>query len=61
MEHLDHQLTLTVPEAARVLGISRSMAYEAVRRGEIPVLRFGRRVIVPRAALMKMLGEEVDK
>lgn len=53
--------TITVEEAARVLGISRGSAYEAVRRGDIPTIRIGRRLIVPVAALERMLasvGEE---
>jgi excisionase family DNA binding protein len=49
------RLTLTVEEAAAALGISRAFAYEAVRRGEIPSIRIGRRVLVPRAALGKLL------
>lgn len=49
------RLTLTVEEAAAVLGISRAFAYEAVRRGEIPSIRIGRRVLVPRAALERLL------
>jgi excisionase family DNA binding protein len=51
-------LTLTVEETAEALGIGRTSAYEAIRRGEIPSLRFGRRVVVPRAALLRLLGEE---
>ena len=35
------RLTMTVSEAAEVLGISRAFAYELVGRGEIPVVRFG--------------------
>ena len=45
------RLTLTVEEAARELGIGRTSAYTACRTGEIPCLRVGRRLIVPRAAL----------
>jgi excisionase family DNA binding protein len=48
--------TLTVEEAGRVLGLGRAAAYAAVRRGEIPSLRFGRRVLVPREALDRMLA-----
>jgi excisionase family DNA binding protein len=47
--------TLTVPEAARALGISRNSAYEAVRRGELGAVRLGRRLVVPRAALSRLL------
>jgi excisionase family DNA binding protein len=49
--------TLTVEEAARLLGIGRNSAYEAVRRGEIPAIRIGKRFVVPRAALERMLSE----
>lgn len=49
------RLTMTVSEAAEVLGISRAFAYELVGRGEIPVVRFGRRVVVPRRALETLL------
>ena len=45
------RLTLTVEEAAASLGISRASADEAVRRGEIPAIRIGRRILVPLAAL----------
>lgn len=50
------RLTLTVEEAAALIGISRAFAYEAVRRGEIPSIRIGRRVLVPRAALHRLLA-----
>ena len=48
-------LVLTVEEAAEVLRIGRSAAYQAVRAGEIPSLRLGRKIRVPRAALMALL------
>ncbi len=47
--------TVTVEEAAQMLGISRSSAYECVRRGELRALRLGRRLVVPRAALLDLL------
>jgi excisionase family DNA binding protein len=50
------RLTLTVEEAAALLGISRAFAYEAVRRGEIPSIRIGRRVLVPRVALDRLVN-----
>lgn len=49
-------LTMTVPEAAKVLGISKNSAYLAAERGEIPTIRVGRRVLVPRAALDQLLA-----
>jgi excisionase family DNA binding protein len=50
------RLTLTVDEAADALGISRAFAYKAVRRNEIPHVRIGRRILVPRAALGRLLN-----
>lgn len=46
---------LTVAEAAAALGISRALACELVRRGEIPSVRLGRRIVVPRVALGRLL------
>ena len=48
-------LTLTVSETAALLGISRAHAYELVARGELPAIRLGRRVLVPRQSLDKLL------
>jgi excisionase family DNA binding protein len=50
--------TLRVEEAAKVLGISRNTAYAAIRRGEIPVIRIARRILVPRPALDRILQGE---
>jgi excisionase family DNA binding protein len=47
----------TVEQAAGVLAISRSAAYRAVRAGELPSLKVGRRVLIPRARLLELLGE----
>jgi excisionase family DNA binding protein len=49
--------TLTVQEAGNILGISRSTAYEAVRRGELPVIRIGRRLVIPRVAVERLLKQ----
>ena len=49
------RLTVTVEEAAALLGISRALAYELVARGELPCLRLGRRLVVPRKALDQLL------
>ena len=50
------RLTLTVNEAAHLLGISRGLAYELARCGRLPVIRLGRRILIPRVALEKMLS-----
>ncbi len=47
--------TLTITEAAKLLGIGRSAAYEAARRGDLPTLSFGRRRVVLSAVLEEML------
>jgi excisionase family DNA binding protein len=48
--------TVTVAEAAEVLGISRNGAYEAAKRGEIPTVKVGRLVLVPKDALDRLLS-----
>lgn len=48
--------TVTVEEAAEILGISRSSAYECVHRGELRAIRLGRRLVIPRSALAELLG-----
>lgn len=46
---------MTVDEVAKLLRVSRNAAYEAVARKEIPSVRIGRRILVPRAALERLL------
>jgi excisionase family DNA binding protein len=49
---------MTVEELAAKLGIGRNQCYDAVRAGQFPVLRVGRRWLLPRAAINKMLSGE---
>ena len=49
---------MTVEEVASLLGLGRTAAYEAARRGQIPSRRLGRRVIVPVAALLEWLAAD---
>ncbi|HLN17141.1 MAG TPA: helix-turn-helix domain-containing protein [Acidimicrobiales bacterium] len=58
--HNRDRLALSVEEAAGLLGISTWLAYELVHQGELPSLRLGRRIVVPRAALERMVGVEAD-
>ncbi len=51
-------LTLTVPAAARKLGIARGTGYDMARRGIIPTLRFGKKLVVPVRAIERMLDVE---
>ena len=53
----DDRLVLTIEEAGKLLGLGRSGTYEAARRGDIPTLRIGSRILVPKVALLKLLEE----
>ncbi|MCB1970367.1 MAG: helix-turn-helix domain-containing protein [Geminicoccaceae bacterium] len=50
------QPTLSVEFTGELLDISRASAYQGVKSGEIPSIRVGRRILVPTAALLTMLG-----
>ena len=54
----DQPLTLTVEQAAEVLGVGRSTAYELVRSGDLKGIRLRRRIVVPVAHLAETLGVE---
>jgi excisionase family DNA binding protein len=47
---------MTVPQAGEKLGLSRNAAYEAAARGEIPTIRFGKLLRVPKIAFEQMLA-----
>jgi excisionase family DNA binding protein len=47
------------PETGRILGLSKSAVYDAAHTGEIPTIRVGRRILVPTAALRRMLALDV--
>lgn len=53
---LPERQTLSVEEAATLLGIGRTTAYAAVRSGTLPAVRIHRRVVVPRAAIERLLS-----
>ena len=58
---MDERKTLTVVEAANILGISRNTAYELARLGKLPgALRLGRRFLVSRRALEAFLEGKGD-
>jgi len=61
MEGENEKLVLTVMEVARLLRIGRATCYEQIHQGIIPSIRIGRKIIVPRAALMHKLEEAVGK
>jgi excisionase family DNA binding protein len=54
------KLTVTVEEAGILLGIGRGLAYEMAKTGRLPVLRFGKRMVVPRRLLDDMLQTVIN-
>jgi excisionase family DNA binding protein len=56
-----NRLTMTIPEAARKLGIGKNEAYAAAKRGEFPTIKIGCRVLVPRAALERLMRGEISQ
>jgi len=49
------RVVYTVPEAGRLLGLSRNGSHEAAKRGQIPTIRIGRRLLVPKVPFHRML------
>jgi len=57
MDRTIERLTYTVTDAARMLGISRNLAYDLIKQGRLPAIRISdKRLIVPKAALLKLLA-----
>ena len=54
------KLTVTVEEAGVLLGIGRGLAYEMAKTGRLPVLRFGKRMVIPRQLLETMLQTAIN-
>lgn len=55
---LRSRATVTVEQAGSVLGLSRGGAFAAAQRGDLPVIRIGRRLIVSTQALLRMLDAD---
>ena len=55
----DNKLCYTVPEAAQMLGLSRNFVYDLVKQGQLPVVKFGKRLLIPRVALEKILEKGI--
>lgn len=55
---MEQQRVMTIEEAAAVLRVSRPTAYRAVKKGQIPVIRIGTRMLVPVEALDRILAGE---
>lgn len=48
---------MSVEEFRAIFGLSKQATYDAIRRGEIPSLKFGKRILIPTAKIREMLGE----
>ncbi len=57
LDSIDNPLLVSVPEAARLLGVGKTLAWEMVRNGDLPKVNLGKRVLIPRAALEQLAGE----
>jgi excisionase family DNA binding protein len=51
----EHRLAYSKEEAARQLGVSRDSVTRAIAKGKIKIIRFGRRVLIPKAELERLL------
>jgi excisionase family DNA binding protein len=60
LDDIRNRATISIPEAAQVLGIGRDAAYAAAVRGEIPVLSLGRALRVPVPKLLRLIGLDPD-
>src|SRR5438046_2000995 len=61
VDPLGTPLLVAVPDAARLLGIGTIFAWELVRAGDLPSVKLGRRVLVPRAALERLAGTHMSE
>ena len=57
----DDRLTLTVEQAGKMLGISRATAYQLANQGELQAIRLGRRLLISKAGLARMVNEARTK
>lgn len=57
MQSTGEKLCLSVDETAKACGISRSLTFKLIRGGKLPAVRLGRRLVVPKAQLEKMLNQ----
>lgn len=56
MSAITDRATLSVTEAGLVLGISRDLAYQSAANGALPTIRIGKRLLVPKVALERLLA-----
>ena len=54
------KVVLTVAETAQILGLSRNSTYQGISTGEIPHIKIGKRILIPRIALERMLEVQIQ-
>lgn len=57
MENSETSLVMSIPAAGKLLNLSRPTAYKLAKLGKLPTLHLGRKIVVPREALLRMLAE----
>ncbi len=57
IKHMERQ-TVSVPEFSRIVGIGLASAYKAVERGEIKAARIGKRLVIPKTEVERVLRAE---
>ena len=57
----DEPLTYSIPFAGSLVGIGKNASYAAARRGEIPTIRFGKKLRVPKAKFLRMLSGDLPE
>ena len=55
------RLAFSITEAAALLGVGRTLAYAMAKAGDLPTVRLGRRLVVPRAQLERLLAGVADQ
>ena len=53
----EDRLTITIPEFAKAFGINRATAYRMAKDGTLPVIRVGKRILIPKVALQRWLED----
>ena len=57
---VEEKLVYSIPEASKLLGVSHIHGYLMAKRGQIPTIKLGRRIVVPKSALLRMLENAGD-
>lgn len=55
------RLTMNVSDLQQALGIGRNQAYDLVNRDDFPKIRVGRKILIPRDALIRWLDKQTQQ